>query len=272
LVNFLEHIIPRPKVDVVAAKYLNDSVIEFPETLLEAVRNESIHLYDNAFEIIAHGLNLHRSKILTVDDLEELIRSDREILEFDLDSIYERRVKSLYAKILEFISRAQVDTPAEYGVRLFDLRQACRLIANTVKDIKHLRKNMTRYLAHENEAIRHEYNSLRLQLASLIRDIHELRSMDEVDRNIIELDAYRVAIEEESTVATGELDALIRQGKITPEMGTSLINDHGYTRHAILNLIEIAKTLFGSRDMDEMEAEELIGLDEEEIEAVSTSR
>ena len=272
LVNFLEHIIPVPKRDVVGPKYLNDSVIQFPETLLEAVRNETIHLYDNAFEIIAHGINLHRTQILTADDMEELVYSDREILDFDLDSIYQRRVKSLYAKIVEFISRAQVDTPAEFVGHLFAFRHACRLIAKTVKDIKHLRRNTTRYMVHENEAIRHEYNSFRVQLASLLRDIHDLRNTEEEDRNIIDLDAYRVAIEEESTVTTGELDRLIREGKITPEMGTSLMNDHSYTRHAILNLIEIAKTLFGSRDIAEIEAEELIGLDDEDVEAMSVSQ
>ena len=82
LVNFLERAIPMPVVDVVEPKYLMDSVMDFPETLLEAVRKETVHLYDNAFEIIAHGLNLHRTEILTAKDLEKLINNDREIHDF----------------------------------------------------------------------------------------------------------------------------------------------------------------------------------------------
>ena len=58
LVVFLERMIPAPTVDIIEPKYLMDSVIDFPETLLEAVRKETVHLYDNAFEIIAHGINL----------------------------------------------------------------------------------------------------------------------------------------------------------------------------------------------------------------------
>ncbi|MDH3579457.1 MAG: Na/Pi symporter [Hyphomicrobiales bacterium] len=269
LVNFLERVIPAPVVDVVEPKYLNDSVLDFPETLLEAVRNETIHLYDNAFEIVAHGINLHRTEILTADDLEKLINNDREIHDFDLDEIYERKVKALYASILEFISRAQGDIPTEFSDQLFGLRQTCRQIVLVVKSIKHLRKNITRYMVDKDDDIRHEYNALRIQLAMLLRDINELRQEDEDDRNIIDLDIYRVAIDEESSVVDGTLDKLIRKGRITPVMGTSLMNDHSYVRNAIWNLTDIARTLFGSRDVAEMEAEELIGLDEEDLEEMS---
>ncbi len=267
LVEFLERIIPAPKVDVVEPKYLMESVLDFPETLLESVRKETVHLYDNAFEIIAHGLNLHRTQILKSDDLEELINHDREIFDFDLDSVYEQKVKSLYSKILEFISRAQGDIPPEFSDQFFALRQACREIVMTVKDIKHLRKNISRYVVDDDDDIRGEYNAFRIQLASLLRDINDLRNTPEDERNIIDLDVYRVAIDDESSVVNGALDKLIREGRITPAMGTSLMNDHAYVRNAIWQLTDIARTLFGSRDLAEREAEELVGLDQDDLES-----
>jgi len=266
LVDFLERAIPAPKIDVVEPRYLLDAVTEFPETLLEAVRNEAVHLYDNALEIIAHGVNLHRTEILEIDDLDDYINRDREVLDFNLDSTYERKVKALYASILEFIARAQGDLPQEFSEQLYDLRQACRQTVMTVKDVKHLRKNVTRYIGHSNEYIRNEYNALRIQLANLLQDINELREMDPEERNVVDLDVFRVEIDEESSVVNGGVEKLIREGKITAEMGTSLINDYGYTRDAIWQLTEVAKTLFGSHDVSEMEAEELIGLDEDDVE------
>jgi phosphate:Na+ symporter len=265
LVNFLERVIPAPELDVVEPKYLTDSVLDFPETALEAVRNETIHLYDNAFEIIAHGLNLHRTEIMTADDLEEFISNDREIHDFDLDSIYERKVKALYGEILEFISRTQGSIPSEFSGQLYALRQACREIVMTVKEVKHLRKNITRYMVSPNGDIRREYNALRIQLAGLCREINELRSVAAKDRNVLGLDSFRVAIDEESSVVNGEVDRLIREGRITAKMGTSLMNDHGYARDAIWYLTGIAKTVFGAHDLAEMEAEALIGLDEGDI-------
>ncbi len=270
LVAFLERTIPAPTLDVVEPKYLTEAVLEFPETMLQAVRNEIIHLYDNAFEIIAHGINLHRTEIMTAPDLDELIEKDREIHEFDLDEVYERKVKALYARILEFISEAHADLPSEYMDQLYALRRACREIVMTVKEIKHIRKNVTRYMVDDDEDIRREYNALRAQMANLLRDIQEMRDTPEEDRSIVDLDAYRIAIDEESSVVNGELDQLIRKRKITAEMGTSLMNDHGYARDAIWHLTEIAKTLFGSHDLAEMEAEELIGLDDDDIATVAT--
>ncbi|MDH3742273.1 MAG: hypothetical protein OER56_11815, partial [Hyphomicrobiales bacterium] len=69
----------------------------------------------------------------------------------------------------------------------------------------------------------------------------------------------------------GELDQLIRKRKITPEMATSLMNDHGYARDAIWHLTDMSKTLFGSHDLADMEAEELVGLDDEDMEAASVA-
>ncbi len=273
LVRFLERVLPAPEVvDIAEPKYLNDSVLEFPETLLEAVRNETIHLYDNAVEIIAHGINLHRAQIFETDDLERLVESERSTLSFDLDEIYERKVKLLYARILEFITRAQGEVPPEFADQLYALRQTCRQIVMTVKDIKHLRKNISRYIRDKDDDIRREYNELRLQIASLLREIQELRHTDEDERSIVDLDAYRIAIDEESTVMSGGLDDLIRRGRITPVMATSLVNDHGYVRDSIWQLTDVARTLFGSRDIADMEAEELVGLDDDDVDELSQFR
>ena len=78
-------------------------------------------------------------------------------------------------------------------------------------------------MADDDQDIRREYNDLRFQIASLLREINDLRDTDEDERNIIDLDAYRIAIDEESTVTNGELDELIREEKITPVMATSLM-------------------------------------------------
>jgi phosphate:Na+ symporter len=271
LVDFLERTIPATVLEVDEPKYLTAAVLEFPETMLQAVRNEIIHLYDNAFEIIAHGINLHRTEILTADDLDDLISKDREILDFDLDEIYARKVKALYERILEFISEAGANLPSEHADQLFALRRACRQIVMTVKEIKHIRKNVSKYIVHGNEEIRREYNALRIQLANLLHDINEMRTTPIEDRVVLDLDSYRIAIDEESSVVNGELDQLIRQRKITPTMATSLMNDHGYARDAIWHLTEIAKALFGPHELADMEAEALVGLDDDDIESIAAA-
>ncbi|MDP6883408.1 MAG: Na/Pi symporter, partial [Rhodospirillales bacterium] len=86
LVAFLQRAVPKGVVEVAGPKFINDTAFDFPETLLEAVRHETMHLYENAFEVLAHGINLHRTVILSDEDLEEHIHNDREIMDIDLAS------------------------------------------------------------------------------------------------------------------------------------------------------------------------------------------
>lgn len=69
LVRLVSFLMPERKISVAEPMYLNESAFELPDTAIAAVRKESIHLYNNAFAIIAHGLSLHRHDILSENDL-----------------------------------------------------------------------------------------------------------------------------------------------------------------------------------------------------------
>jgi len=257
---------------VVEPLYLTESALDFPETLLETVRNETLHLYDNAFEILAHGLSLHREDIQSERDLEKLTSKSREVIAMDLDAIYGAKVKTLYAGILNFISTAQPNLPIKFSQKLHDLRDSNRAIVQSVKEVKHLRKNMSLYIPSANKDIRREYNKIRTELASVMRFLHHLRTNDgEDDVDLLDLDEFKLEIEENNIIVNGELDRLIRDGQITAAMGTSLMNDLGYARNVVWNLAEVAKSLYGKKDFDMRDAEELLALDAEEVEALASS-
>lgn len=268
LVHGLERAIPAPREDVVEARYLNEAVVEFPETLLEAVRNEAIHLYDNAYEIMAHGISLHRHHINSDEDLEDIVSKDRKAFEFDLDKIYINKVKVLFSRIVEYISQVQNQLPADYASDIYNLRQACSDIVQGVKDVKHLRKNMSLYISSDNEDIRREYNRLRVQLGLMMRTIHQVREgRDEVD--ILDFDDFKLDMESDNAAVNGTLDTLIRENRITSTMATSLMNDIDYARSLIWNLSEVGTVLFGSLDQNERAVEMLIALDQDDVEEMS---
>jgi len=56
LVSFLQRVIPKPKVETAEPRFITDTAFGFPETLLNAVRQETQHLYDNALEVMSRGL------------------------------------------------------------------------------------------------------------------------------------------------------------------------------------------------------------------------
>jgi phosphate:Na+ symporter len=254
----------------VEPKYLNDAVLEFPDATMEAVRKETLHLYDNALELIAHGVSLHRHEIFSDVDLEQVVAQKRKAIQVDIDAVYERNVKVLYGAIVAFISEAQTRITSEYSEDLYALRTAGRHIVEAVKDIKHLNKNLAVYAASDNEYIRGEYNQFRLQVGTILRELGGLRedALDPENMALLNLDGMIAMVEEGDVVSNGSLDRLIRKGLITPEMATSVMNDSAYTYDVSMKLIEMGGILFAARAMELREVERDVILNEQELEEI----
>jgi len=268
LVTFLESALRAKEPLVVEPRYLNDAVLEFPDAVMEAVRKETMHLYDNALEILTHGVGLHRHEIDSDKDLSEIVKDREKMIEIDIDETYERNIKALYAAIVSFISKAQVQFTSEHAEELYALRNAGRNIVEAIKDVKHMRKNLELYSVSDNEYIREEYNQLRIQLGEILREIAALReeATDPENINLLELDHLRERVENSDVVANGTLDRLIRENLVTGTMATSLMNDNTYTYDVSIKLLEMSDTLFATRDAKLRELEQSIRLDEDELE------
>jgi len=271
LVAFLMSAMPEKAVAAAVPMYLNDSSIELPDTAIEAVRKETLRLYDNAFAIIAHGLSLHRRDILSEADLTEVVKKTRRPIDIDLDAEYNATVKGLYGEIVNFISRAQVTMNEEQSNALFALRAAGRDIVEAIKDTKHMHKNLARYIASDNVRIREQYNKIRVQLGEVLRRLGEVRGAGEDPSAALSFDTLKVEMEEEDTTRNGVLEALIRDKQITPAMATSLMNDAGYAYDVAKNLVQLGEVLFTTRDPAMKQAERGVALTEDEIEDVRSA-
>ena len=268
LVSFLTNVMPEKAVAAAVPMYLNDSNIELPDTAIEAVRKETLRLYDNAFGIISHGLSLHRHDILSDADLTEVVKQTRKPIEIDLDAEYNATVKGLYSEIVDFISRAQVSMNEEQSDELFALRAAGRDIVEAIKDTKHMHKNLTQYIRADNPKIRAEYNKIRVQLGEVLRQLHEASTQPDDPSAVLSFDALKVELEESDSTRNGTLEALIRNDEITPAMATSLMNDAAYAYDVAKNLVQMGEVLFSSGDLAMKETEREIALTEEEIDEV----
>ncbi len=269
LAGFLNQVFRSPPADVAKPLYLSDAAIDFPDTVIEAVRKETWNLFDNAFELMAHGMNLRQEQILEAKDLRKIIDDDREIIHFDLDAQYENKVKILYGAIVEFISRAQANLPSMFSEDLYRFRQAAGDIVQSVKNIKHLRKNTTVYMVSSNSHIRDEYNRLRYRLASILREIHRLRVLDEAQIELLGLDEFKLDIEHSLSALNSSVNELLREQLITPFMATSLLNDNKYAEDTSWNLLNSAHAMLSSHDTLTAEAEQDVGLDREDIKAMA---
>ena len=225
------------------------------------MRKEVTHLYENAFDIIIQVMNIEKDDLKDDDFIERLATIPSKVMTVDIDKLYNERIKLLYSEIIAFIARIQggSDTQA-YGDTLYDLRDASRDVVEAVKDIKHLQKNLLRYLVAPNPFIQEEYNAIRQRLALLLKDLNAIAADSDTEA-LLALDGVRADLFADDALAGGSLDNLIRNGSITPEMATSLMNDSSYAHDVAKNLVNMAKVIFTPTDSMMREVQESLVLD-----------
>lgn len=243
LVALLERMIPEKPRDISQPYFLNDAVLDFPDTALKATFSEIGHLFRNAADYIGKGIGLESEEIRSNKDLNQLLQSSRPLSDIDFDDLYERRIKNLYGAIVEFASEAEPKMLPEQVEALDAGKTIVRDIVQAVKDVKHLQKNVTRFFDSENDEIRQQYATLRLRIAEVLRAVSQV----ELDREtyLQALDMLSQEIDSNDIVESGALDHLIRDRLITRDMGTSLINDNGYAQNIARRLIHGGRKVQG---------------------------
>ena len=248
LVHFLQRTIkPGKKKDgeeFEGVKYLNDSVLELPTTAISALTNETKHLYENAFEIITHGLNLKRENIISTMPLKDVVKHPHSENAIDIDNFYNHRIKGIYGDIIDFSTKAQSEMTPEDIEKLYKIKLANRDIVEAVKDTKHLQKNLIKYDKNPNKHIKEQYDNIKIGLAELLRNIDLVSKMTEEDEIILLLSKAKVHMQKYDILANGTLDNLIRHDLITNEMATSLMNDSTYAYDISKNFIAMAEVIF----------------------------
>ena len=250
----LERWLPEREEEVAAQpRYLNQAAMDSPDSAIAAVRREVWHLFDQAFVILAHGLHLHRENIRQTDDLAAMINNSRERIDIDIDLIYRQRVKRLYNAILDFISaRMTRESPANSTESLYRLQHAASEMVEAIKHVKHLRKNLTIYMASDNATIRKEYNELRLRVAMVLRETHRFYEgrFEDASTAILELDeiAVRARVDRESMV--GRVTKLLGAKRIDAAMATSLLNDSAYASETVDAILTGTRELLTAMDVE----------------------
>ncbi|WP_027158223.1 Na/Pi cotransporter family protein [Methylobacter luteus] len=269
LAALLEKIFVEKRPNLFRPKYLNSSATGFPETVVESVRLESIHLYEHGIHIILHTFGLRKRNLSDQSDLKQLIEHNNGPVEYDIDAGYEKRIKGIYSAIIAFISQANFTWEMKQSSKLTWLRDANRMLVEAIKDTKHLQKNWGRSRTSKNQATRDEYKKIAYQIVLLIQQIEKFRQeIAENELPLLSLDVLKVSIEDEDMQMNRSIDTLIRERKITPETGSSLINDSTYMYNIKKNLIKTAETLFVHDNANTMRIEQQLALNEAEIKEI----
>jgi phosphate:Na+ symporter len=244
LVKFLERVLPDKRPDLDQPKYLSDASAEFPDTAIEAVRKETLRVYEAALRIIIGTLGLKPDDLFSSSNLKEIVAEQPSVPAYDVDAEYEKHIKPIYSAIIAFISDTAFSRREEQTSSLQWLRDANREVVEAVKDTKHLQKNLLHYVGSDNIPMHNAYNEIRAEIAETIRELEHMRLEGGDAMDMLSLDAIKLMIDEGQDRINALMTELIGRREITPEMGSSLLNDSTYAYNISINLVRAAEKLF----------------------------
>ncbi|WP_372745391.1 Na/Pi cotransporter family protein [Lutibacter sp.] len=237
--------------DIDEPKFLNEAVLQFPGSTITALLNESKYLYKNAvFEIVTHGLNIHRDDIISGEKIKKIIEKSTKDLQINIDDIYLKKVKSIYGEIIRYAATAQNDLKLNRKQNniITEIKIANRKMVEIIKDVKDLNKNVTLSLNSENKYLSKEYDDFRKKLTKVLRVIHLFQTEENPEKYAAKLTNLKKEAKENIKHSNKSIDKLIRKDLITVEMASSLFNDYSNVNDIIKKLIEVAELLYSSND------------------------
>ena len=233
------------------AVYLNPVTLSYPDTALRAMTRECGHLYRNTLEIICYGIYLTGEKLRESDNLEELVNNwKREEQPWTIKELYIRHIKGIYSDIIQYSGALAGRLPKQQAQELFALKVASRDFVQAIKHVKHIYKNMGKYTESENEQIRHQYNQLRLCLASVLKLIDLLGVRRNYSHIREHTDQLKHELKEMDKQTNSTLNELISSGQVDATMASSLLNDSAHIHDACTSLIDGAVIIL-TRDRQE---------------------
>ena len=237
--------------DIDEPKFLNEAILEFPATVISSLLKESKYLYKKAiFEIVAHGLNIHRDDIKSDKKIKNILKNSTKKLKVDVENLYYQKVKTIYGEILKYASTAQkeLNLSEKQNNKITDIKIANRKMVEAIKDVKEINKNINLALTLDNKHLLKEYNSFRKKVIKVIRVIYLFRTVENTKKYANKLIQLKNEAKENKNLSNKSLDKLIRHDLITAEMASSLFNDYANVNDMIKKLIEVAELLYDDKD------------------------
>ena len=237
--------------DIQEPKYLNESVLEFPASAISALRKESKYLFKKAiFKIVAHALNIHRGDIMSDLKLKKIVKQSHEDMNTDVEELYYTKVKTIYGEIIKYATTAQsrLKLSSRQNDQVSQIIVANRKMVEIIRDVRELNKNVSQYLDSDNEHISKEYDKFRKKIAKVLRVIYLFRTQDEKEQYYSKLIVLKNEAKDAMRLGNDSINKLIRDGLITVEMASSLVNDNDNVNDTIKKLIQVAELLYGEKD------------------------
>ncbi|AQQ60528.1 Na/Pi-cotransporter [Helicobacter bilis] len=249
IANFLTKTLKGHNTGESVPLFINDSILPYKDTALEALDNEVKHLYDNAFAIISHTIGFSRADIRSTKEFDE-IKNNKDWFKqtFNVTELYNTQIKVLFNAIMDFSTKLQTfANETQYVERIVALQIASRKIAEATKNIGLLQANMKKHATGNNPALQKEYDDMRLELGQLLRMIEEIKHAPKESLEALkdDLKKQKKFFKQQDKDAFNVVEKLIQENAINAANGTSLLNDLSFIHNIAKELISAANHIYG---------------------------
>lgn len=246
----LEKILKEKDTQVDKPLYVNDTIVRYQDTAFIALTHEIYHLYENAFELIAHTLGFSRADINSEKSIEDILSANKWAKEdVDVEIFYIKKIKVLFNAILDFSTQAQTHTQDEAYINKFALlTSASRHIVEAIKNMELLQPNLKKNSLSKNEILSSEYNELRTHLALLLRHINNIIAQEDIhpEEAIVKFKAEKKTFKKIDKDSIMYVESLLSKKELSVQASTSLLNAIGFShtiaKELVNAMIQIQKT------------------------------
>lgn len=233
----------------VRARYLNEAALSSADAAARAVVLELRHMGRLSLEVICHALYQPVDQLSRPQMDEARLRARPDERELDAEQLYRRYIKGVYADLLSFMSRLEVDMDEAHQQFWMTCQVVALQLVDAVKDAKHLQKNLGHYLRHDGSSVHEHYLELRRQLLWELRQIREVALMEgpeELWRSRLEwLDGQAAEYDRKFRY---RLFAEVREKRLDGLQASSLMNDLGYASRILQSLRNVVMLGRGNGD------------------------
>lgn len=239
--TLLEKVLQDKDTQIDKPLYVNNAIVQYQDTAYLAMYHEVEHLYENAFELIAHTLGFSRADIKSDKDMKEVLKASIWAKEdIDVEIFYIKKIKVLFNAILDFSTQAQAYTQDKVYVRKFALlTSASRNIVEAIKNVELLQPNLKKNSLSKDLILSSEYNALRVHLAMLLRNINEILLFENIhpQEAIIKLKAQKKVFKKMDKDSVMYIESLLNKKDLSIQNSTSLLNAVGFSNNIAKELV-----------------------------------
>ncbi|MGP1561438.1 MAG: Na/Pi cotransporter family protein [Helicobacteraceae bacterium] len=228
------------KLDKAHPAFINLQLTQNSKAFLTALHLELEALFKNVYFVLAKILGFSKADINSGLELD----LSRKISNIDPQEYYKLRVKPILDAILELSTTAQVNMNEDEIKETFRLKNTSRHIAEVLKDAAGLYPNLKKYAASPNLDLRHQYGVLRKTLGEMIKSVNGVHTGTDAAALIDGFVLLKERLAKNDDEILVAVDRLIRDHKIMPSFGSSLMNDSNYVYSISVKLILIVESLY----------------------------